>query len=275
MKYLLFASALLVATALADDRLRDAQAELKKQGFFYGAVDGKDGAETSAAIRRFQIRNGLKVTGTIDDETLAALGMGPANPAPPPETKPAKKKPADQLNPPAPGETRPPSSERPPSPRGKDLLRENPDTLQPSDPDDGTYRPLKPRIVPEDPNVITPPRGMPSPTVDDWSTFFHGTPYASAPREVQVDVLRKAQDALGRRHLYRGDLDGRPGTGLSEALFLYQEQRRLSRTGRLDLATLSDLNLLPGRGPEAPPLKPFYNPNHRRDPSVDLRGVIR
>ena len=44
---------------------------------------------------------------------------------------------------------------------------------------------------------------------------------------------------------------------------------------RMDLATLSDLSLLPGRSPEAPPLKPFYNPNRRRDPSVDLNGIIR
>jgi len=270
MKYLLFASALLVATALADDRLRDVQAELKNQGFFYGAVDGKSGPETGAAIRRYQIRNGLQVTGALNDETLAALGMGPANPAPPADSgTPSKKKPTDQLNPPAPGETRPapPMEASPGTPRGKDLLRENPS----GDPEE-SYRPVKPRVLPDDPNIITPPRALPSPTVDDWSTFFHGTPYANAPREVQMEILHKAQEALAARRLFRGQPDNQPSTATSEALFLYQEQRRLTRTGRLDLATLSDLNLLPGRGAEAPPLKPFYNPNRRRDPSVDLRG---
>jgi peptidoglycan hydrolase-like protein with peptidoglycan-binding domain len=110
---------------------------------------------------------------------------------------------------------------------------------------------------------------------DDWTTFYHGTPYATAPREVQIDVLRKAQEQLARRRLYRGVADGLTGPSTNEAIFLYQEQRRLPRTGRLDLKTLAELDLLPGRGPEAPPLKPFYNPNRRRDLSVDQRGLIR
>jgi peptidoglycan hydrolase-like protein with peptidoglycan-binding domain len=88
-------------------------------------------------------------------------------------------------------------------------------------------------------------------------------------------VLRKAQELLARRRLYEAEPDGIPGPATSEALFRYQAQRQLARTGRLDLATLSDLNLLPGRGPDAPPLKPFYNPNRHRDRSVDIPGYIR
>ena len=76
MKVSLLIAAILVTTAFADDRLRDAQAELKSQGFFYGEVDGKDGAESSAAIRRFQIRNGLQVTGKLIGASAPAPVLG-------------------------------------------------------------------------------------------------------------------------------------------------------------------------------------------------------
>src|SRR5580704_15498963 len=69
----------------ADDLTRAVQQRLKGQGFYYGDVDGQGGDETSAAIRRFQIRYGLKVTGQLNDETLRSLGMsanGAVRPAP-------------------------------------------------------------------------------------------------------------------------------------------------------------------------------------------------
>ena len=65
----------MVGSLCADDLTRAVQQQLKDQGFFYGAVDGRGGEETAAAIRRYQIRNGLKVTGQLNDETLHALGM--------------------------------------------------------------------------------------------------------------------------------------------------------------------------------------------------------
>lgn len=279
MKRLLFATALLAISAFADDRVRDVQAELKTQGFYYGAVDGKSGGETSAAIRRFQIRNGLKVTGDLSDETLAALGIGgaaPANPAGKPAVEkeepkapaPARPGSSPQLNPPPPGAT------KPAPPKGRDILRDNEPRTGES-PESEPPRPVRPPLEPADPSRIPPPRALPPPVTDDWSTFYHGTPYATAPREVQMSVLRKAQEQLTRRRLYRAVPDGYPGPATSEALFLYQEQRRIARTGRLDLPTLAALELLPGRGPDAPPLKPFYNPNRRRDTSVERPGFIR
>lgn len=64
--------------ALANEQVRDVQSELKGLGFYYGEINGQTTAETTAAIRRYQIRNGLEVTGTLTAETLAALGKGPA-----------------------------------------------------------------------------------------------------------------------------------------------------------------------------------------------------
>ena len=54
----------------ADQAIRSLQQTLKDRGFYYGAVTGDKSAETTAAIRRYQIRNGLKVTGDIAKTTL-------------------------------------------------------------------------------------------------------------------------------------------------------------------------------------------------------------
>src|SRR6266446_3110598 len=61
---------------LADQTTSAVQQALKEQGFYYGDVTGKKTADTTAAIRRYQIRNGLQITGEIDAETLRSLGVG-------------------------------------------------------------------------------------------------------------------------------------------------------------------------------------------------------
>src|SRR5258708_36229396 len=63
------------AAAWADDLTRAVQQRLKDRGFYYGDVDGQSGSETSAAIRRYQIRYGLKVNGELNQETLSSLGL--------------------------------------------------------------------------------------------------------------------------------------------------------------------------------------------------------
>src|SRR5213592_2902543 len=57
----------------ADQTTQSVQQTLKDQGFYYGPVTGDKSAETTAAIRRYQIRNGLQVTGDINEETLRLL----------------------------------------------------------------------------------------------------------------------------------------------------------------------------------------------------------
>src|SRR4030095_3124629 len=58
-----------ITSAHADPTIRSLQQTLKEQGVYYGAVKGEKSAETTAAIRRYQIRNGLRVTGELNDET--------------------------------------------------------------------------------------------------------------------------------------------------------------------------------------------------------------
>jgi len=62
-----------VSLAHADQTIRSLQQILKDQGFYYGTVTGEKSAETTAAIRRYQIRNGLQVTGEINEETLRSV----------------------------------------------------------------------------------------------------------------------------------------------------------------------------------------------------------
>src|SRR5205085_10423993 len=66
----------LAQLALADSTVQQAQEELKEQGYYFGQINGEKNADTVAAIRRFQIRSGLHVTGELDEETLRALQTG-------------------------------------------------------------------------------------------------------------------------------------------------------------------------------------------------------
>jgi peptidoglycan hydrolase-like protein with peptidoglycan-binding domain len=80
----------------ADQTIRSLQQTLKDQGFYYGTVTGEKSAETTAAIRRYQIRNGLKVTGEISEETLHSLNSNWKQVAA--VSRPGSKPAAPQLN---------------------------------------------------------------------------------------------------------------------------------------------------------------------------------
>jgi peptidoglycan hydrolase-like protein with peptidoglycan-binding domain len=67
-----------VSLVRADQAIRSLQQTLKDRGFYYGTVTGDKNAETTAAIRRYQIRNGLKVTGEINEETLRSVNPNTA-----------------------------------------------------------------------------------------------------------------------------------------------------------------------------------------------------
>src|SRR5262245_34961669 len=89
----------------ADPLVESVQQALKDEGFYYGEVNGDVNANLTAAIRRYQIRNGLQVSGELNDETLRSLGIkssGSSRPA----TKAASPTPAagaDASEPPSKG----------------------------------------------------------------------------------------------------------------------------------------------------------------------------
>ena len=67
-----------VAAIRADQSIESVQQALKEQGFYYGEITGEKNADTTAAIRRFQIRHGLQITGELNEETLRLLGSAPS-----------------------------------------------------------------------------------------------------------------------------------------------------------------------------------------------------
>jgi peptidoglycan hydrolase-like protein with peptidoglycan-binding domain len=57
----------------AEETIRSLQQTLKDQGFYYGPVTGEKSAEMTAAVRRYQIRSGLQITGELNEETLRSV----------------------------------------------------------------------------------------------------------------------------------------------------------------------------------------------------------
>jgi peptidoglycan hydrolase-like protein with peptidoglycan-binding domain len=226
-----------IILARADQLVQRVQQALKDQGFYYGEVTGEMNANVTAAIRRYQIRNGLQVSGELNSETLQSLGIDssasarsatkPVSPAPAAPAKPRETSASDNANVnPAP----------PVQPFG------NP--------------PQDQQIYPSHP--VTPGTSQ--------GGVLAGTPFEAAPPTVQRNVVLSAQIVLARRGLYHEEINGVYGPGMEFSLRAYQARTRLPVTGRLDLETLAALQLLPGaRGPLLPP-------SRRGRPRPPVRG---
>jgi peptidoglycan hydrolase-like protein with peptidoglycan-binding domain len=52
------------------------QSELSRSGYYTGQIDGVIGSGTRQAIREFQTKHGLPVTGRINPKLLDTLGIG-------------------------------------------------------------------------------------------------------------------------------------------------------------------------------------------------------
>jgi len=263
MKKLLFLALplLMVHAAVADDQTRNVQTQLKNQGFYYGDVDGQASNETSSAIRRYQIRNGLEVTGAVNQETLHALGLGPGGTKSTAKTAPIQ----PQLQP-----------RRSSDDSDRNFLRQEEQHASDRSAQESPSAPSSERqAVPPPPES---PQDEPSPR--DYAAFFARTPYFNAPRQVQQETLRRAQAYMAGRGFFREPVNGLPGPATEEALLSLQRFARLELTGRLDLDTLAYLRLLPGHGnfeTNRPQLQPFYPNNAVRvyPPDYPPRRVYR
>jgi Putative peptidoglycan binding domain len=67
----------------ADDSIRDVQTRLKAGGFYSGEINGRYDSATAAGVTRYQIRNGLQITGKLDQATRYALGVTATEPKTP------------------------------------------------------------------------------------------------------------------------------------------------------------------------------------------------
>jgi peptidoglycan hydrolase-like protein with peptidoglycan-binding domain len=224
----------------ADQLVESVQQALKNEGFYYGEVSGEMNANLTAAIRRYQIRNGLQVTGELNDETLQSLRIKSS------------------------GSGRPTTRAASPTPAMSAVPSESPSeeaqTASPAPP----VQPFS--NAPQDQQVFP---SNPMGPASSPGAVFADTPFAAAPPAVQRNVIVSAQIALARYGLYREQIDGIYGPAMEFSVRAYQARTRLPVTGRLDLETLAALRLLPG------PRQPFYNPYRQRmlpPPGPPIRG---
>jgi peptidoglycan hydrolase-like protein with peptidoglycan-binding domain len=214
--------------ARADQIVESVQQKLKDQGFYYGEITGKKDTDTTAAIRRYQIRNGLQITGEINAETQRSLGL----------TSQSSSTPR-----PRPAPTSPPKRE--------DLRDESVAPNQPTVP-----RP-PPQDLDDEEDAPDPAPPPPAPRFES-SGLFDGTPFQAAPPHVQRDLIISAHTFLLRQGYYREGIDGLYGPGMAFALRNYQARFGLTPTGRLDVETLALLSLLPEQQ------RRDLRPSHRR-----------
>jgi peptidoglycan hydrolase-like protein with peptidoglycan-binding domain len=220
-----------IAALGADETIASAQQALKDQGFYYGEITGRKDTDTTAAIRRYQIRNGLKITGELDAETQRSLrATGTA--APQPRT-----------------------TNRPRPPDDTSELRDN---NVPPEPPSQQYR---------SPRDVAPPIYTPEPYRFRQETvgIFQGTPFETATSDIQQRVIADAQIFLARRGYYHSDIDGIYGPGTEFALRAFQSRSGLPPTGRFDIPTLGALGLMPRQRAPSHPFfpRPFPHPIYR------------
>jgi peptidoglycan hydrolase-like protein with peptidoglycan-binding domain len=233
----------LAARADADALIASVQQKLKDQGFYYGEITGQKDADTTAAIRRYQIRNGLQINGELNAETQKNLGVK-GNIAPAPSATPSRA---------ATPVPRPPARVAPPD--TSDLRDDENDEIPNVAPNGRQRDPAASGYAPG-------PRGL----APDTTGVFDGTPYEVAPPDVQRRVLLGAQTLLARRGYYRSIIDGVYGPGMAFALRAFQSRFALEPNGRLDMETLAALGLLPGQrapGVTAPRRRFFQQPRPR------------
>ncbi|MFZ0916508.1 MAG: peptidoglycan-binding domain-containing protein [Candidatus Udaeobacter sp.] len=188
----------------ADQTIQSVQQTLKDQGFYYGNVTGDKNSETAAAIRRYQIRSGLQVTGEIDPKTLQSLNVNPkSNPA---SSSQSASKPAMAQTNSAPVDQSAPVAQN-----------SSPQSAQ----------------SPSEPN---PQR--------ESTSDFSGAAYTSPPQRINKRlVVAEVQRQLMSRGYYQGSVDGRSGRRTTSAMRAFQLQSGLPPTGRLDISTLQTLGL--------------------------------
>src|SRR5262249_51199472 len=203
--FVFFLSVFMTGSLLADEQTRAIQERLREEGFYYGEVDGHGGDETSAAIRRYQIRHGLRVTGQVNDETLRALGMaGDAATRRPPESQDDRRYYDQQPN--------------------FQYYRRQP--VQPYIDEQG-------RVPDGDYGDAQPPYYRAPAVATTYPRLFAGTVYERAPAQIQENVLFAVQGELLRRGFYRGGVDGQPGPATTDAIVRFQQDEGMPMTGRL------------------------------------------
>lgn len=64
-------------SALSKDQVKEVQQALKDKGQQISKTDGTWGPESDDALKQFQQSEGIEVTGSVNEQTLSALGIDP------------------------------------------------------------------------------------------------------------------------------------------------------------------------------------------------------
>src|SRR6266498_5918621 len=199
-----FVVALCVASLVrADQTVQSVQQALKDQGFYYGNVTGDKSAETTAAVRRYQIRSGLQVTGEMDPETLRSLSINSNSVA---SSQSTSKPVVTQSN-----SVRPDDSAR---------LSQN----------------ASPNASPSSPSE-------PDRRVEVNPTFPGALYQSTSPRMSKRLIIAEVQRQLISRGYYQGRIDGSYRRRTAFALRAFQFGSGLPPTGHLDASTLNALGI--------------------------------
>jgi len=241
---LLFASGLLPLHAEArgatrrlvevrdQDLVRDAQRQLKAQGFYPGAIDGDLGPQTATALRAYQRSYRLQETGRLDEATLRSLlpERSEVSGAPAPVMPRA---PVDLSN--------------------REVLRDaqrqlkalgfNPGST------DGTFGPQTEAALRAYQQAYRLPETGRLDETTGRSLLRERFETSRAPFEASRgpidlsnrEVIRDAQRQLKGLGFNPGAVDGHFGSQTAAALRAYQQAYRLPETGKLDEVTLRSL----------------------------------
>jgi len=244
---ILFGAFLLATPQDAAADMIEAQRMLSEMGLYSGPVIGVATEETVKAIRRYQIRNGLPVTGALDAETAEALSIEPPN------------------------ELSPVIIEQ-----DQEFLRQDEETMPPPDPNGsrpGDFSDLRIIEFDDQPAQATPTpapaRGSnkkPARTTSSnrpslFGDLFAGGPYANVSADIQRQIIRDAQRVLKQEGYYGGEIDGIAGSGTRGAITHWQRNTGLEPNGRLDYPTLAQLGLAGNEPSAAPPSGPSMAKN--------------
>lgn len=223
--------------------LIELQTKLAALGDFHGKPDGIPSTETTRAIRRFQIRSGLPVTGEADEETWRRIRLeveqGVRDGSLPPEAA------APSSSPMA-----PPPGVAAGGPGGA---------------------PVQPFFGGPEPDA-TAARGPGGAAPEGPGAALRYSRFAASPEPVQAAVLADAAAALAaRRLLVLGGAEDAPwlSPAFAAALREFQAAEGLAPSGVLDDPTLERLGLI---APEPEPGMRPVRPGPARRPAVRLPG---
>lgn len=73
-----------IASVYGNEDTRSTQEELRRRNIYFGDVDGRSSPELEQALKHYQKRKGLAVTGQNDHDTLRSLGLAVRAPNEPP-----------------------------------------------------------------------------------------------------------------------------------------------------------------------------------------------